>query len=129
MKKMLSFLLMFAIMLLPISAFAAPGDAILLRQGVEGYNGSTRSMVEIDGTLYLLTYDSLYTLEDDGTTPTKHELKLLEETVAEDAEENDDANTSTSREALAIINYGGRPCLIVSESTIEVEGVGDEQET
>ena len=55
MKKMLSFLLMFAIMLLPISAFAAPGDAILLRQGVEGYNGSTRSMVEIDGTLYLLT--------------------------------------------------------------------------
>ena len=59
MKKMLSFILMLAIVLLPASAIAAPGDAILLRQGVDGYASNVISMAEVDGTLYILTYDGL----------------------------------------------------------------------
>ena len=60
MKKLLSLILMLAVILLPVSALAAPGDAVLLRQGEDGYNSNVCGMAEVDGDLYALTYDGLY---------------------------------------------------------------------
>ena len=82
MKKLFSLILMFAIVLLPISALAAPGDAILLRQGEDGYDSSLRGMAEADGRLYILTYDALYTLESGASKPERHELELETQTEA-----------------------------------------------
>ena len=168
MKKTLSFLLMLAIMLLPVSALAAPGDAILLRSGENGFTGSLRGMAEVDGDLYLLTYEALYTLEAGATTPERHELALVEdaavdvvepaggetsetdasqtalseavasvlrnfgaqEQAAQDAagSASDNVAQNTNREAVAILAYGGRPCLVVSQTTVETRGSGDDME-
>ena len=168
MKKTLSFLLMLAIMLLPVSALAAPGDAILLRSGENGFTGSLRGMAEVDGDLYLLTYEALYTLEAGATTPERHELALVEdaavdvvepaggETSETDASQtalseavasvlrnfgaqeqaaqdaaggaSDNVAQNTNREAVAILAYGGRPCLVVSQTTVETRGSGDDME-
>ena len=49
MKKLLSLILMLAVTLLPVSALAASGDAILLRQGEDGYNSSVFSIAEVEG--------------------------------------------------------------------------------
>ena len=122
MKKMLSFILMLAIVLLPASAIAAPGDAILLRQGVDGYASNVISMAEVDGTLYILTYDGLYTLESGETEPVKHTF-ALNSTVEDDGE-----GGSISCNVIALVPYGGQPCLIASETAMEVDGLGEDAE-
>ena len=62
MKKFFSLLMALALAALPLTAFAAPGDALLLR--ADGEHGvDLRGLIEVDGTVYMFTYnDELYTL-------------------------------------------------------------------
>ena len=76
MKKLLSMILMLAVILLPVSALAASGDAILLRQGEDGYNSSVFSIAEVDGDLYALTYDGLYVFASGETKPVHYDFPL-----------------------------------------------------
>ncbi len=123
MKKLLSMILMLAVTLLPISALAAPGDAILLRQGEDGYNSSVFSIAEVDGDLYALTYDGLYVFASGETKPVHYDFPLS--STVDDGD--DDEDTAVSRSVSALIAYEGRPCVIVAGMETEYEGVGEER--
>ena len=123
MKKLLSMILMLAVTLLPISALAASGDAILLRQGEDGYNSSVFSIAEVDGDLYALTYDGLYVFASGETKPVHYDFPLS--SPVDDGD--DDEDTVVSRSVSALIAYEGRPCVIVAGMETEYEGVGEER--
>ena len=76
MKKLLSLILMLAVTLLPISALAASGDAILLRRGEDGYNSSVFSIAEVEGAIYALTYDGLYVFASGETKPVHYDFPI-----------------------------------------------------
>ena len=123
MKKLLSLILMLAVILLPVSALAAPGDAVLLRQGEDGYNSNVCGMAEVDGDLYALTYDGLYVFASGETKPTHYDFPL--NSNVDDGD--DDEDTAVTRSAVALIAYDGRPCVIVAEMETEYEGEGEER--
>ena len=123
MKKLLSMILMLAVTLLPISALAASGDAILLRQGEDGYNSSVFSIAEVDGDLYALTYDGLYVFASGETKPVHYDFPIS--STVDDGD--DDEDTVVSRSVSALIAYEGRPCVIVAGMETEYEGVGEER--
>ena len=123
MKKLLSLILMLTVILLPVSALAAPGDAVLLRQGEDGYNSNVCGMAEVDGDLYALTYDGLYVFASGETKPTHYDFPLSSNVDDGD----DDEDTAVSRSAVALIAYEGRPCVIVAEMETEYEGEGEER--
>ena len=123
MKKLLSMILMLAVTLLPVSALAASGDAILLRQGEDGYNSSVFSIAEVDGDLYALTYDGLYVFASGETKPVHYDFPLS--SPVDDGD--DDEDTVVSRSVSALIAYEGRPCVIVAGMETEYEGVGEER--
>lgn len=123
MKKLLSMILMLAVTLLPVSALAASGDAILLRQGEDGYNSSVFSIAEVDGDLYALTYDGLYVFASGETKPVHYDFPLS--SPVDDGD--DDEGTVVSRSVSALIAYEGRPCVIVAGMETEYEGVGEER--
>ena len=123
MKKLLSMILMLAVTLLPVSALAASGDAILLRQGEDGYNSNVFSIAEVDGDLYALTYDGLYVFASGETKPVHYDFPLSN--PVDDGD--DDEDTVVSRSVSALIAYEGRPCVIVAGMETEYEGVGEER--
>ena len=123
MKKLLSMILMLAVTLLPVSALAASGDAILLRQGEDGYNSSVFSIAEVDGDLYALTYDGLYVFASGETKPVHYDFPIS--STVDDGD--DDEDTVISRSVSALIAYEGRPCVIVAGMETEYEGVGEER--
>ena len=85
MKKWISVLL--ALCLLAVSgagALAAPGDAVLVYEGMEGFDEQVQSMAYADGTLYILGYNSLYTYADGALTQWQ-----LDTSTVEAAEEDD----------------------------------------
>ena len=123
MKKLLSLILMLTVILLPVSALAAPGDAVLLRQGEDGYNSNVCGMAEVDGDLYALTYDGLYVFASGETKPTHYDFPLSSNVDDGD----DDEDTAVTRSAVALIAYEGRPCVIVAEMETEYEGEGEER--
>lgn len=123
MKKLLSLILMLAVTLLPISALAASGDAILLRQGEDGYNSSVFSIAEVEGAIYALTYDGLYVFASGETKPVHYDFPLS--STVDDGD--DDEDTAVSRSVSALIAYEGRPCVIVAGMETEYEGVGEER--
>ena len=123
MKKLLSLILMLTVILLPVSALAAPGDAVLLRQGEDGYNSNVCGLAEVDGDLYALTYDGLYVFASGETKPTHYDFPLSSNVDDED----DDEDTAVTRSAVALIAYEGRPCVIVAGMETEYEGVGEER--
>ena len=123
MKKLLSLILMLAVTLLPISALAASGDAILLRRGEDGYNSSVFSIAEVEGAIYALTYDGLYVFASGETKPVHYDFPLS--SAVDDGD--DDEDTAVSRSVSALIAYEGRPCVIVAGMETEYEGVGEER--
>ena len=123
MKKLLSMILMLAVTLLPISALAASGDAILLRQGEDGYNSSVFSIAEVEGATYALTYDGLYVFASGETKPVHYDFPIS--SAVDDGD--DDEDTAVSRSVSALIAYEGRPCVIVAGMETEYEGVGEER--
>ena len=123
MKKLLSMILMLAVTLQPISALAASGDAILLRQGEDGYNSSVFSIAEVDGDLYALTYDGLYVFASGETKPVHYDFPLS--SPVDDGD--DDEDNVVSRSVSALIAYEGRPCVIVAGMETEYEGDGEER--
>ena len=123
MKKLLSLILMLTVILLPVSALAAPGDAVLLRQGEDGYNSNVCGLAEVDGDLYALTYDGLYVFASGETKPTHYDFPLS--STVDDGD--DDEDTVVSRSVSALIAYEGRPCVIVAGMETEYEGVGEER--
>lgn len=129
MRKLLSLLIMLAIMILPASAMAAPGDAILLKQGVDGFDDSLAGLAELNGTVYILTNNRIYTMAMDETKPVPHELELNEGLEAEPDDADDDVTVNKSRDAHSVIVYDGRVCLIVSDSTTETYGTGEDMES
>ena len=87
MKKLLSMILMLAVTLLPISALAASGDAILLRRGEDGYNSSVFSIAEVEGAIYALTYDGLYVFASGETKPVHYDFPLS--STVDDGDDDD----------------------------------------
>ena len=123
MKKLLSMILMLAVTLLPISALAASGDAILLRRGEDGYNSSVFSIAEVEDAIYALTYDGLYVFASGETKPVHYDFPIS--SAVDDGD--DDEDTAVSRSVSALIAYEGRPCVIVAGMETEYEGVGEER--
>ena len=81
MKKWISVLL--ALCLLAVSgagALAAPGDAVLVYEGMEGFDEQVQSMAYADGTLYILGYNSLYTYADGALTQWQLDTSTVEAT-------------------------------------------------
>ena len=123
MKKLLSLILMLTVILLPVSALAAPGDAVLLRHGEDGYNSNVCGLAEVDGDLYALTYDGLYVFASGETKPVHYDFPIS--SAVDDGD--DDEDTVVSRSVSALIAYEGRPCVIVAGMETEYEGVGEER--
>ena len=98
MKKLLSLILMLSVTLLPVSALAASGDAILLRQGEDGYNSSVFSIAEVDGDLYALTYDGLYVFASGETKPVHYDFPIS--SAVDDGDDDEDTAVSRSVSAL-----------------------------
>lgn len=114
MKKWISVLL--ALCLLAVSgagALAAPGDAVLVYEGMEGFDEQVQSMAYADGTLYILGYNSLYTYADGALTQWQ-----LDTSTVEAAEEDDvyfNLNPS------AIVTDGGEIRLLGMEVGYDME--------
>ena len=63
MKRGLSLLLVFTLLFACIpAAHAAPADAVLLRDGADGFSGNIQNIAAASDTLYALTYDAVYAL-------------------------------------------------------------------
>ena len=120
MKKLISLLIALVLLALPLNGLAAPGDAILLRPEV-GYGINLNGMVEADGTIYILTYDTLYTFAPGADTP--EQCPFLQPEA-----EMEDGSTTINRSISAFIAYDGAPCFIVTEMANEVDGVGEDME-
>lgn len=78
---------MLALCLLAVSgagALAAPGDAVLVYEGMEGFDEQVQSMAYADGTLYILGYNSLYTYADGALTQWQLDTSTVEATEEDD---------------------------------------------
>ena len=85
MRKWMSVLL--ALCLIALSgagALAAPGDAVLVYEGMEGFDEQVQSMAYADGTLYILGYNSLYTYADGALTQWQLDTSTVEATEEDD---------------------------------------------
>ena len=114
MKKWISVLL--ALCLLAVSgagALAAPGDAVLVYEGMEGFDEQVQSMAYADGTLYILGYNSLYTYADGALTQWQ-----LDTSTVEAAEED---GTFFNLNPSAIVTDGGEIRLLGMERGYDME--------
>ena len=121
MKKFLSLLMALALAALPLTAFAAPGDALLLR--ADGEHGvDLRGLIEVDGTVYMFTYnDELYTLAPGADAPERRAFQTPQP-------EEEDEGVILYPYIAAFIAYDGAPCVIVTETLTETEGEGEDAE-
>lgn len=114
MKKWISVLL--ALCLIALSgagALAAPGDAVLVYEGMEGFDEQVQSMAYADGTLYILGYNSLYTYADGALTQWQLDTSTVEATEEDDVYFN--LNPS------AIVTDGGEIRLLGMERGYDME--------
>ena len=112
MKRGLSLLLVFTLLFACIpAAHAAPADAVLLRDGADGFSGNIQNIAAADDTLYALTYDAVYAFEGESAEPARYELSLPAETEAENGVES-----SSSLDAIAIVSRGGALCLLAART-------------
>ena len=121
MKKFLSLLMALTLAALPLTAFAAPGDALLLR--ADGEHGvDLRGLIEVDGTVYMFTYnDELYTLAPGADAPERRAFQTPQP-------EEEDEGVILYPYIAAFIAYDGAPCVIVTETLTETEGEGEDAE-
>ena len=121
MKKFFSLLMALALAALPLTAFAAPGDALLLR--ADGEHGvDLRGLIEVDGTVYMFTYnDELYTLAPGADAPERRAFQTPQP-------EEEDEGVILYPYIAAFIAYDGAPCVIVTETLTETEGEGEDAE-
>ena len=121
MKKFLSLLAALALLALPMTALAAPGDALLLRADAQR-GVDLRGLVEADGTVYMFTYhDEVYTLAPGADTPERRAFQTPQP-------EMEDEETTLYPDIAAYIAYEGRPCVVLTEMLEETEGEGEDAE-
>lgn len=114
MKKWMSVLLALCLIaLLGAGALAAPGDAVLVYEGMEGFDEQVQSMAYADGTLYILGYNSLYTYADGALTQWQLDTSTVEATEEDDVYFNLDPS--------AIVTDGGEIRLMGMERGYDVE--------
>ena len=107
---------MLALCLIALSgagALAAPGDAVLVYEGMEGFDEQVQSMAYADGTLYILGYNSLYTYADGALTQWQLDTSTVEATEEDDVYFN--LNPS------AIVTDGGEIRLMGMERGYDME--------
>lgn len=107
---------MLALCLLAVSgagALAAPGDAVLVYEGMEGFDEQVQSMAYADGTLYILGYNSLYTYADGALTQWQLDTSTVEATEEDDVYFNLDPS--------AIVTDGGEIRLMGMERGYDME--------
>ena len=121
MKKFLSLLAALSLLALPMTALAAPGDALLLRADAQR-GVDLRGLVEADGTVYMFTYhDEVYTLAPGADTPERRAFQTPQP-------EMEDEETTLYPDIAAYIAYEGRPCVVLTEMLEETEGEGEDAE-
>ena len=121
MKKFLSLLAALALLALPMTALAAPGDALLLRADAQR-GVDLRGLVEADGTVYMFTYhDEVYTLAPGADAPVCHAFQSP-------PMEQEDEETVLYPYIAAFIAWEGKPCVVLTESLEEMEGEGEDAE-
>ena len=121
MKKFLSLLAALALLALPMTALAAPGDALLLRADAQR-GVDLRGLVEADGTVYMFTYhDEVYTLAPGADAPVCHAFQSPQM-------EQEDEETVLYPYIAAFITWEGKPCVVLTESLEEMEGEGEDAE-
>ena len=121
MKKFLSLLVALSLLTLPMTALAAPGDALLLRADAQ-CGVDLRGLVEADGTVYMFTYhDEVYTLAPGADTPERRAFQTPQP-------EMEDEETTLYPDIAAYIAYEGRPCVVLTEMLEETEGEGEDAE-
>ena len=121
MKKFLSLLAALALLALPMTALAAPGDALLLRADAQR-GVDLRGLVEADGTVYMFTYhDEVYTLAPGADAPVCHAFQSP-------PMEQEDEETVLYPYIAAFITWEGKPCVVLTESLEEMEGEGEDAE-
>lgn len=121
MKKFLSLLAALSLLTLPMTALAAPGDALLLRADAQ-CGVDLRGLVEADGTVYMFTYhDEVYTLAPGADTPERRAFQTPQP-------EMEDEETTLYPDIAAYIAYEGRPCVVLTEMLEETEGEGEDAE-
>ena len=121
MKKFLSLLVALALLALPMTALAAPGDALLLRADAQR-GVDLRGLVEVDGTVYMFTYhDEVYTLAPGADTPERRAFQTPQP-------EMEDEETTLYPDIAAYIAYDGAPCVVLTEMLEETEGEGEDAE-
>lgn len=114
MKKWMSVLLALCLIaLLGAGALAAPGDAVLVYEGMEGFDEQVQSMAYADGTLYILGYNSLYTYADGALTQWQLDTSTVEATEEDDVYFNLDPS--------AIVTDGGEIRLMGMERGYDME--------
>ena len=112
MKRGLSLLLVFTLLFACIpAAHAAPADAVLLRDGADGFSGNIQNIAAAGDTLYALTCDAVYAFAGESAEPARYELSLPAET-----EEENGVETSSLLDAIAIISHGGGLCLLAAQT-------------
>ena len=112
MKRALSLLFVLTLLFAGISpAHAAPADAVLLRDGADGFSGNIQNIAAAGDTLYALTYDAVYAFEGESAEPARYELSLPGVT-----EEANGAETTSSLDAIAIVSHGGGLCLLAAQT-------------
>ncbi len=121
MKKFLSLLVALALLALPMTALAAPGDALLLRADAQR-GVDLRGLVEADGTVYMFTYsDEVYTLAPGADAPERRAFQTPQP-------EMEDEETTLYPDIAAYIAYDGAPCVVLTEMLEETEGEGEDAE-
>ena len=121
MKKFLSLLAALSLLALPMTALAAPGDALLLRADAQR-GVDLRGLVEADGTVYMFTYhDEVYTLAPGADAPVCHAFQSPQM-------EQEDEETVLYPYIAAFITWEGKPCVVLTESLEEMEGEGEDAE-
>lgn len=112
MKRGLSLLLVFTLLFACIpAAHAAPADAVLLRDGADGFSGNIQNIAAFGDTLYALTYDAVYAFEGASAEPARYELSLPGVT-----EEANGVETTSSLDAVAIVARSGKLCLLAAQT-------------
>ena len=112
MRKWMSVLL--ALCLIALSgagALAAPGDAVLVYEGMEGFDEQVQSMAYADGTLYILGYNSLYTYADGALTQWELDVSV----------ENEESDVYVNFNPSALVNDGGEIRLLGIQNGYDVE--------
>lgn len=121
MKKFLSLLVALALLALPMTALAAPGDALLLRADAQR-GVDLRGLVEVDGTVYMFTYsDEVYTLAPGADAPERRAFQTPQP-------EMEDEETTLYPDIAAYIAYDGAPCVVLTGTLEETEGEGEDVE-